>query len=207
VKRNSVIYRHLARDSYTQKQPQVQLRIYGEYMPFLTTYSGQHIDYRNVTASQIVTDDIAVALSNICRFAGHVPEFYSVAQHAVLCSQIVPAEFALEALLHDAAEAYCQDIPAPLKRLLPDYQRIEEAVDIVIRQKYSLPETMSTPVKYADLIMLATERRDLDLDDGSIWPVLEGIPTSEEIAIIPLKPGQAYGLFLNRFAELTGERL
>lgn len=26
---------------------------------------------------------------------------------------------------------------------------------------------MSTPVKYADLIMLATERRDLGLDDGS----------------------------------------
>ncbi|MCD3015771.1 HD family hydrolase, partial [Salmonella enterica subsp. enterica serovar Enteritidis] len=24
-------------------------------------------------------------------------------------------EFAFEALMHDAAEAYCQDIPAPLK--------------------------------------------------------------------------------------------
>lgn len=176
-------------------------------MPFIKTFTGQHIDYLNVHAEQINIEDIAVALSNICRFAGHVPEFYSVAQHAVLCSQIVPAEFAFEALMHDAAEAYCQDIPAPLKRLLPDYQRIEEAVDIVIRQKYGLPETMSTPVKYADLIMLATERRDLDLDDGSVWPVLEGIPPSEEISLMPLKPGQAYGLFLNRFAELTGERL
>ncbi|MGK0703705.1 HD family hydrolase [Yokenella regensburgei] len=176
-------------------------------MPFLTTFTKQHIDYRNVTTSQIVTEDIAVALSNICRFAGHLPEFYSVAQHAVLCSQIVPAEFALEALMHDAAEAYFQDIPAPLKRLLPDYQRIEEAMDIVIREKYGLPAVMSTPVKYADLIMLATERRDLDLDDGCVWPVLEGIDPSYDFTIIPLKPGQAYGLFLNRFAELTGERL
>jgi len=170
-------------------------------MPFIKTFTGQHIDYRNVRAEQINIEDIAVALSNICRFAGHVPEFYSVAQHAVLCSQIVQAEFAFEALMHDAAEAYCQDIPAPLKRLLPDYQRIEEEVDIVIRQKYGLPENMSPPVKYADLIMLATERRDLDLDDGSVWPVLEGIPPAE-ITIIPLKPGQAFGLFINRFHEL-----
>lgn len=176
-------------------------------MSYIQTLSGKKFDYVNATVDDIEIEDIATALSHICRFAGHVPKFYSVAQHSVLCSQIVPAEFALEALMHDAAEAYCQDIPAPLKCLLPDYQRIETAVDIVIRQKYGLPETMSTPVKYADLIMLATERRDLDLDDGSIWPVLEGIFPSEEFTLIPLKPGEAYGLFLNRFAELTGEPL
>ncbi|MCL3991911.1 5'-deoxynucleotidase, partial [Escherichia coli] len=77
--------------------------------------------------------------------------------------------FAFEALMHDATEAYCQDIPAPLKRLLPDYKRMEEKIDAVIREKYGLPQAMSTPVKYADLIMLATERRDLGLDDGSFW--------------------------------------
>lgn len=70
-------------------------------------------------------------------------------------------------------------IPAPLKRLLPDYKRMEEKIDAVIREKYGLPPVMSTPVKYADLIMLATERRDLGLDDGSLWPVLEGIPASQ----------------------------
>ncbi|WP_342082428.1 helix-turn-helix domain-containing protein, partial [Escherichia coli] len=58
-------------------------------------------------------------------------------------------------LMHDATEAYCQDIPAPLKRLLPDYKRMEEKIDAVIREKYGLPPVMSTPVKYADLIMLA----------------------------------------------------
>ncbi|NUU67042.1 deoxyribonucleoside 5-monophosphate phosphatase [Enterobacteriaceae bacterium BIT-l23] len=52
--------------------------------------------------------------------------------------------------------------------------------------------------------MLATERRDLDLDDGSFWPILEGIAPSADVAIIPLKPGQAYGAFLTRFNELTG---
>ncbi len=43
-------------------------------------------------------------------------------------------------------------------------------------------------MKYADLIMLATERRDLGLDDGSFWPVLEGIPATEMFNVIPLAP-------------------
>lgn len=145
----------------------------------------------------------ACSLSNICRFAGHLSHFYSVAQHAVLCSQLVPQEFAFEALMHDATEAYCQDIPAPLKRLLPDYKRMEEKIDAVIREKYGLPPVMSTPVKYADLIMLATERRDLGLDDGSFWPVLEGIPATEMFNVIPLAPGHAYGMFMERFNELS----
>ena len=124
-------------------------------MSFIKTFSGKHFYYDRINKDDIVINDIAVSLSNICRFAGHLSHFYSVAQHAVLCSQLVPQEFAFEALMHDATEAYCQDIPAPLKRLLPDYKRMEEKIDAVIREKYELPPVMSTPVKYADLIMLA----------------------------------------------------
>lgn len=171
-------------------------------MSFIQTLSGKRFDYINSTVDDVDIEDIANALSNICRFAGHVPEFYSVAQHSVLCSQIVPPEFAFEVLMHNAAEAYCQDIPQPLKRLLPDYKRIEQMVDDLIRAKYGLPTDMSTVVKYADLTMLATERRDLDIDDGTRWAILDGIPCSDLIQIIPLRPGQAYGLFMNRFNEL-----
>ncbi len=87
-------------------------------MSFIKTFSGKHFYYDRINKDDIVINDIAVSLSNICRFAGHLSHFYSVAQHAVLCSQLVPQEFAFEALMHDATEAYCQDIPAPLKRLL-----------------------------------------------------------------------------------------
>ncbi|EFI5875522.1 hypothetical protein GW108_20135 [Escherichia coli] len=66
-----------------------------------------------------------------------------------------------------------------------------------------VPPVMSTPVKYADLIMLATERRDLGLDDGSFWPVLEGIQATEMFSVIPLAPGHAYGMFMERFNELS----
>ncbi|EOH6333337.1 TPA: HD family hydrolase [Citrobacter koseri] len=171
-------------------------------MSFIQTLSGKQFNYQDATIDDIEIEDIATALSHICRFAGHLPEFYSVAQHSVLCSKLVPEEFAFEALMHDAAEAYCQDIPAPLKALLPDYRRIETFVDGLIRFKYDLPLTQSAIVKYADLTMLATERRDLDIDDGTQWPILEGIPTSDIIQIIPLRPGQAYGLFMTRFNEL-----
>ena len=175
-------------------------------MSYIQTLSGKKFSYQFATADDIDIEDIANALSNICRFAGHLPEFYSVAQHSVLTSLSVPAEFAFEALMHDAAEAYCQDIPAPLKALLPDYQRIETLVDDLIRQKYGINPEQAAVVKYADLVMLATERRDLDIDDGSVWQVLEGIPTTDVFQITPLRPGQAFGLFMNRFNELKEAR-
>lgn len=175
-------------------------------MPFIQTLSGKHFDYLNAQTDDVDIEDIATALSNICRFSGHLPEFYSVAQHSVLSSQIVPPEYAFEALMHDAAEAYCQDIPAPLKKLLPDYRRIETLVDDLIRSKFGLPMHQSDLVKYADLTMLATERRDLEIDNGTHWPILEGIPASDLIQINPLRPGQAYGMFMNRFNELSEAR-
>ncbi|EAB2796750.1 HD family hydrolase [Salmonella enterica subsp. houtenae] len=171
-------------------------------MSFIQTLSGKQFDYLSATIDDIDIEDIAVALSNICRFSGHLPEFYSVAQHSVLCSQLVSPEFAFEALMHDAAEAYCQDIPAPLKALLPDYREIEKRTDQLIRFKLGLPLEDASVVKYADLTMLATERRDLDIDDSIPWVILEGIPPTDLFEIYPLRPGQAFGLFMARFNEL-----
>ncbi|MCX2657579.1 hypothetical protein OQ617_16870 [Klebsiella pneumoniae] len=82
-------------------------------MSFIKTFSGKHFYYDRINKDDIDINDIAVSLSNICRFAGHLSHFYSVAQHAVLCSQLVPQEFAFEALMHDATEAYCQAYKLP----------------------------------------------------------------------------------------------
>lgn len=170
-------------------------------MTWLTTFSGQHLDFANPDLLAFNITDIAQGLSHECRFAGQIADFYSVAQHSVLCSLIVPQEFAREALLHDATEAYCKDIPSPLKRLLPDYSRIESSIDSLIREKYELPREMSQEVKAADLIMLATERRDLEVDADNHWPMLDGISPAD-ILISPLNPVQAHALFMRRWEEL-----
>lgn len=175
-------------------------------MSFIQTLSGKHFNYNDIQEDAIVIEDIATALSHICRFAGHLPEFYSVGQHSVLVSHLVPQEFALEALLHDAAEAYMQDIPAPLKRLLPDYQVIEARVDAAIRKKFALPAEQHPTVKYADLVMLASERRDFEIDDGTQWPMLDGIIPTDQFVINPVRPGQSYGIFMNRFNQLVERR-
>lgn len=169
---------------------------------YIRTHSGRQFWYEAISPNMIDIGDIAQALSNICRFYGHLDDFYSVAQHSVLASRLVPPDLAMEALLHDASEAYCQDIPAPLKALLPDYRDTEALVDSAVRRKFGLPIQQSPEVKRADLIMLATERRDLDIDDGDKWDILKGIEPTDKFTVCPLNPRQARSLFITRFNEL-----
>lgn len=170
-------------------------------MTWITTHTGLHFDYIKPNPDAIYIRDIAIALSRECRFTGQSQKFYSVAQHSVECSYIVPEPFKFEALLHDAVEAYCKDIPSPLKKLLPDYQKIENNIDSVIRKKFNLPLTISAEVKRADLIMLATEHRDI-ANDGKEWPMLKNIPLLER-KIDPIPSDVAYNHFIRRFYELS----
>lgn len=169
-------------------------------MTWILTGSGQHFDYIEARTRTINLIDIARSLSNECRFAGH-GGFYSVAQHSVHCSEIVPPALAFEALLHDAAEAYCGDVTSPLKQLLPEYQKIERRVDIAIRLRFGLPPDCSPVVKFADLVMLATERRDLLPPDPLPWPILEGIQPRIDLFITRWSPQQAFDRFWARVAE------
>ncbi|MBP6083452.1 MAG: hypothetical protein KA732_19550 [Providencia sp.] len=173
-------------------------------MSYISTFTGKHFDFINISADDICINDIAQGLSNECRFAGQISQFYSVAQHSVYVSQLVPHEFALEALLHDATEAYCKDIPSPLKLLLPEYKTVEKRIDAVIRHKWDLPKLISEVVHYTDLVLLATERRDLEVDGDNQWPILEGIPPSDIINVNPLLPIQARAMFIHRFNQLSG---
>jgi len=77
----------------------------------IRTFTGKWMDVFNPTADMIDIRDIAHALACTPRFAGHLPKFYSVAQHSIMCYDMVDKEFELVALLHDASEAYLLDIP------------------------------------------------------------------------------------------------
>lgn len=170
-------------------------------MTWLLTASGRHFDLVDPQPDMINILDIAQGLANECRYAGQCRWFYSVAQHSVLASQIVPREYALEALLHDASEAYLKDIPRPLKQLLPDYRAIEERVDAVIRSAFGLPAKASGQIALADRILLATERRDLMPADGADWPILAGIDALDrKIRALPARVAES--LFTRRLVEI-----
>src|SRR6267378_1608096 len=95
---------------------------------WIVTYSGLQFYHLAPTPEMVCIEDIAHALSQTCRWTGHTKFHYSVAQHSIYCSFLVPAEHALAALLHDASEAYLGDMNRPLKHYTdagPAYMKVE----------------------------------------------------------------------------------
>lgn len=171
--------------------------------PSILTFSGKYINFLDPSVNDYDIVDIAEGLGKICRFTGHSRVFYSVAQHSVLCSYNVPKEYALEALLHDATEAYLGDVSSPLKALLPEYKNLEQLHYTAIAKKFGIPEATSDVVKYVDLVLLKTERRDLmNNKDNTIWEFIKDIKPLEG-KIYPVTPEESTHLFLKRFYELT----
>ena len=110
------------------------------------TYSGKQFNLKNINADDICLEDIAHHLTNINRYGGAMKlgVKYSVAQHSILLceyarDELNMPELARELLMHDATEAYLGDIVKGLKNLLPEYERLETNLSIIIRDKYSIP--------------------------------------------------------------------
>lgn len=129
--------------------------------PAMQLFSGKPFFPLDPKAEDICIGDIAEALSKLCRYNGHIREFYSVAQHSVILSYLVPEEDALTALLHDATEAYVGDMVRPLKSLFPEFSEIEHKIWEVIAQKYHLKTEFPASIKDHDFRICFTERRDL----------------------------------------------
>ena len=165
--------------------------------PIIQTFGGQYFDFRAADEHRFDIEEIAHALSNICRFTGHVHDFYSVAQHSVLVSRLVPIAYRKHGLLHDAQEAFVGDVSAPLKSLLPDYRGIEQSVERALRAAFDLPALFPTCVKQADLVALQTERLSLmAVDRADNWSALSHVTPAPGF-ITPLPPKQAFFLFMD----------
>ena len=175
-------------------------------MTIILTASGNYFDLGAPHDSEILITDIAHALSNICRFAGHCHQFYSVAQHSVMVSLMVPPEYALQALLHDASEAYVGDVTSPLKAMLPEYRVIERNVADAIYKRFNIMDPLHSPcIKHADLVALATERLHLLLETDRQWPCLEGVKPLNIQVLDCWNPEKAYLRFSQRCSEIMGK--
>lgn len=156
----------------------------------------------------IMITDIAHALSLLCRFGGHCSTFYSVAEHSVHVSRVVPPADALWGLLHDASEAYIVDLPAPLKRL-PElgraYREIEGRIQWAVCRRFGLSPEEPASVRTADTAVLMAEVAVLMPSAGTTC--LYESHTMADINIGCYRHDAAERLFLERFKELTTRTL
>jgi len=169
----------------------------------ITTLSGQWFDILKPEEYQYDIEEIATSLSNQCRYTGHVNRFYSVAEHSVLVSRLVPERLRLTALLHDASEAYVGDVASPLKKLLPEYQRIEETVQKAIANFYDLEYPFPEEVHLADKRMYWQERQSV-ADNGikdAIWH--QELRATRKAEATGMSPKMARRMFIQTYKDIT----
>ncbi|MDP1570357.1 MAG: hypothetical protein Q8L86_10160 [Vicinamibacterales bacterium] len=172
---------------------------------WIQTYTGRQVFPLAPRREDIAIEDIAHALALSNRFTGHTRLAYSVAQHSVHVSQLVPVEDALWGLLHDASEAYLVDVPSPLKRLAPfaGYRACEAHLQRVIYHRFGLCGPQPASVHEADRRMLAAEAQDLLGPLHPDWPEsCRGMRGRPSFRVVPWSAEEAERAFLRRFAGL-----
>ena len=154
-------------------------------MKFIVTAGGDELDLQSPQRGHITAWSIAWSLSQINRFNGHAIRPYSVAEHSLLVCEIAAREFGLDphgllaAHLHDAHEAFCGDVVSPAKAQIgPGWADYEARWAHLVRSCFAVltpSRDQIDAIHRADLIALATERRDLMPHTATSWSVLEGI--------------------------------
>lgn len=124
----------------------------------IRTVSGVYVNVFKPDPDMFNLNDIAHALSQIPRFGGHLPKFYSVAQHSIMCALAIEDEsLRFDALMHDAAEAYLLDMPGPIKRRMKWYKKKEAAIMRILAKKFGFTYPKHPEVDLIDKQMLQAE--------------------------------------------------
>lgn len=169
--------------------------------PWIITYSGIKMHLAKPIEDEILIQDIAHALSQLCRFVGHTRKFYSVAEHSIHVSEACSDENALWGLLHDASEAYTNDMSGPMKSYMPEFKVAEDKIQKTIADRFGLPWPMPQEVKDMDIAMLATEATQL-MPRSEFWvPDLSQEPLNVRVKV-PMTSEQAKQKFLERATKL-----
>lgn len=147
----------------------------------IRTFTGRYVNPLEMLPADLNIIDIAHHLSLLCRYTGACPEFYSVGQHSIsVARRADPARMnpglRLAALLHDAAEAYLNDIASPVKQseVFAEYRVIERDLLEVIWDWAGVPfEITETHVKPFDVEQFHAEVASFyggKSDDITCWP-------------------------------------
>lgn len=162
---------------------------------------------------QIRIRDIARGLATKFRYNGHTVVPYTVAEHSVIVSLYVAPEFARQALLHDATEAYLGDMIRPIKYrpIMKAYREAEARLELVIFDRFRIGATEESykAVKAIDDRILIDEIGQLISRQAAPDMVEVRRKYGEPLgASIPcLSPRDAEYVFCSRFAELFPEEL
>lgn len=142
-------------------------------------YSGRYLDLANPSSEVIGLEDVAHGLAYTCRYSGQCADYYSVAQHAVMCSRKLAKDGRsvlerLAALHHDDSEAFLGDVVRPLKSLIqPQYGDLTEKMDQAITEAFGNhwpADALTLPVvKAADNWALMVEAWRLLPSKGRMW--------------------------------------
>jgi hypothetical protein len=177
-------------------------------MTWNQTFTGLAFDLKNPKPENVDIRDIAHHLAHQNRFYGATRVFYSVAQHSVHVSELVPEELRKPALGHDSPEAYVGDWSRPLKVLLKElgaYETINgvyKSVAVAVGTKLGIDLLNLPPeVRHADNVMLATEKRDLLGPPPQPWVPL---PEPRPQPIEPWSASYAEMMFMDRWLQITG---
>ena len=170
----------------------------------IMTASGALVAPLHLNPVDILIEDCARSLSNICRYAGQINFFYSVAQHSVIVASLMPEKFQLEALLHDASEAYLGDLPAPLKHLpaYAFYRNAEHVAEAAVRVAFRLSEDPEVwrRISLIDKQLRVNERIALGA------PRVAGGEPIADLSISFLNPRQAFSAFVSCAVPLLSKR-
>lgn len=178
----------------------------------IATFTGRHVNPLDMQDEDLRIEDIAHALALCNRFAGHTRFPISVAQHSIYVMHLCSPEHKLQALLHDASEAYLGDVTKWLKQTLEfaGYRDAEERLQKLIWTAYGCAEEQADEVTQMDQLMVRYEAwRGYDA-----YPIRHpeyGPPTEEERMLVePWMPWtwqESENQFLRSFRALQTDRV
>lgn len=167
------------------------------------TASGRYVSVTSPQPQDIILGDVAHHLSQINRYTGAARHPFSVAQHSVLVSYLLPPSYAFDGLWHDFPEYIVQDVNSPLKKqaFMTGYRENEGGIHAVGARVFGFEHPIPYIVHVADMHAGALER--YVLFDEALPPNLVPCWMAHNKLLLELQWWQARDMFLDRFHQLS----